>query len=135
MLDKIIQMVKVSGPLLKDLSSVVSHLGKELLLSKPEELEELKQMAKMAWSYEEKNTLDFSIDDAVIWFKANMPAGVSEGCILKHKTSPNFELHLCFLKNDEPLLNGEYPHLVVKSLSIGDGLKERFERTDMIKVG
>lgn len=135
MLDNIIKIVKESGPVLKNITSLVSHISKELFLKSPEELEQLKQMAKMAWSYEEKNTLDFTIDDAVNWFKANMPEGVNEGCILKHKTSPNFELHLCFLKNDEPLLDGEYPHLVVKSLSIGEGLKERFERTDMIKVG
>jgi hypothetical protein len=134
-LDSVIKIVKESGPILKDIASLVNHAGEKLFLSTPEEREELKQMAKMAWSYEEKNTLHFSINDAASWFKYNMPDGIREGCILKHKTSPNYELHLCFLKDEIPLLDGDYPHLLVKAHNIGDDLKERFKRADLIKVG
>jgi hypothetical protein len=145
MLNNVAKLVKELGPTFKDITKLVNHIGgeiyksvpnieKDLLNLTPDQIEELQLMAKIAWSYEEKNTSSFALNDAVSWFKANMPKEIKEGCILLNKRSPTFELHLCFMKENEPLLDGGFPHLVVKTIEIDSNLQDRFSRTDMILI-
>jgi len=145
MLSTVAKLVKQLGPTFKDITKLVNHIGGEIYKSgpdigkgllnlSPEKLEEIQMMAKIAWSYQEKNTNSFSLDESIKWFKANMPKGIKAGCILLNSKTPVFELHLCFMDGNEPLLDGSYPHLVVKTIDIDSDLQERFSRTDMIII-
>jgi len=135
MIDEIRILIKNSDKIYRDLASLTSYVVEKLSLNTPEKREELAESVKIAWSYEEIHVKNFTLNEAVSWFKDNMPNNVSNGCILKMNVKLDNELHLCFMDGDEPLLRGNYPHLSVKTKTIGEGLSERFKTTDMIIVG
>ena len=135
MIEKIKEFVLKEGANFKDIESLALYSAEKFFLNTDEKRKELVTLLKTAWQYEEINPQNFSLNDAVAWFRLNMPANISKGCILKREMKLINELHLCFMDGDEPVLNGEYPHLVVKTSVIGEGLAERFEKTDMIIVG
>lgn len=98
--------------------------------------EDLTPLVKMAWNYDEGWRGSYTLEEAVAWFKSNMPRGVSAGCLLRIRPDgkhPYQRLHHCFLNEArEPLLNGDYPHRVVNTKTLGDSLDRQFAGTDMI---
>ena len=98
----------------------------------------LRLALKYAWGYEEKYCLEYSLEEAIKWFKVNLPTGISsKGCLLKDQLQGgSFRLHLCFIESESniPLLDGNYPHLTVKALKIDKALQGQFHGKDMLII-
>lgn len=98
--------------------------------------EDLTPLVKMAWNYDESWRGSYTLDEAIAWFKSNMPRGVSAGCLLRLRPDarhPYHRLHHCFLNDArEPLLSGDHPHRVVNTKTLGDSLHRQFAGKDMI---
>jgi len=133
MTDKILELLKNIDieDIKKFLNSDVNELLKELKDKVDFVLKE--EHLKMVWNYEEKNTTKYSFNEAVKWFKFNMPQGIKTAAIYKDKKDEVINLHLCFLnENNEPLLKGDYPHLVVKTMEIDNEFIANFGDKDLI---
>ena len=89
---------------------------------------------KMAWNYEEKNTKKYSFTEAVDWAKSNMPENIDAVAIYKEDNENDvIRLHLCYLDKDEnPLLNGKHPHLVVNTFEMDNELTNAFSDKSLI---
>jgi len=91
-----------------------------------------KEHLKMAWNYEEKNTKKYSFTQAIDWIKMNMPDGIREAAIYKDEKTNVINLHLCYILNDEPILNGNYPHLVVNTIELDNEFLDNFGDKNLI---
>ena len=90
-------------------------------------------LVKYAWNYEEKRCLKYSLEDAIKWFKANMPSDASGGCIYKKSSTKEIVLHHCFIdKNNEPRLDGTTPHRIVYTIQLSQDLEQQFQNKDML---
>ena len=89
---------------------------------------------KMAWNYEEKNTQMYSFEEAVDWTKRNMPEGINSLAILKENNADDsITLHLTYLdENQNTLVDGEFPHLVVNTFEIDNEFINMFGNKDLI---
>lgn len=120
---------------LPSIQTILKEIGNKYISLLSEDIEGL---VKIAMNYEEKNTEEYNLEDAVKWFKYNMSAlhnPGSKGCILKSEDDKNeiIELHHCFLnKNNKPLINNNSPHLLVKTLSLDPDLLNQFGDKNMI---
>jgi hypothetical protein len=90
----------------------------------------------MAWNYEEKSTKKYSFEDSLSWVKSNMPQNIKSAVIYKEEDRTEegiIKLHICFLDDEQnPLLNGEYPHLSVFTSEIDNELRNSFGDKSLI---
>lgn len=98
--------------------------------------DEVVAFVKLAWNYEEKYCLDYSLEEAVRWFKGNMPGDAVAGCLLRQRPrdgrSPH-RLHHCFLgAGNVPLLDGQHPHRVVVTAYLSEDLDRHFGDKEML---
>ena len=91
-------------------------------------------LVKYAWNYEEKRSFNYSLEDAIKWFKANMPPDASGGCIYKKSLKTReIVLHHCFIdKDNNPKLDGSVPHRVVYTIQLSQDLEQQFQNKDML---
>jgi len=96
--------------------------------------EEFDELVKFAWNYEEKFCGEYSMEEAVGWFKANMPKTAAGACLLKAPRGTNaLTLHHCFLDHqDNPMLDGRHPHRAVHTIGITPELAKQFGTTDLL---
>ncbi len=111
----------------EDFVEEVTKRSKEILT--PEHI-------KMAWNYEEKNTKKYSFLESVNWVKSNMPTNIKAAAIYREENGTDngiIKLHLCFLdEEDNPLLNGGYPHIVINTLELDNELLNNFGDNNLI---
>ncbi len=97
-------------------------------------IEVLRFIIKLAWKYEEKNCEIYGLEDAIKWFKSNIPGRAVSGCIFKENLIIGYKLHHCFIDNEtnKPLLDGSWPHLTVHAMRLNDNLIKQFGAKDML---
>ncbi|MES2112213.1 MAG: hypothetical protein V4577_25885 [Bacteroidota bacterium] len=95
------------------------------------------ELFKIFWNYEEKNIPVFSFKSAVSWLKDNYrPEGNYKGgvyCIPRNQKGI-IELHIFFLQDGKPVLNGSVPHLVVNTQEIADDLKKMLDNKNLLII-
>ena len=97
----------------------------------------LERLIKTAWNLEEKYCSKYSLEEAIKWIKLNKPSEATGGILLKmspsDKNDKNIVLHHCFIDKDQnPLLDGKHPHLIVYTREISDDLIGHFSEKDML---
>ena len=93
---------------------------------------------KISWNYSEKNTKNYSFTELLDWVKLNLPEHIKKACIYKtiDESKKHIQLHICFLDgNDEPLLDGDFPHQIVKTISLDKKLQDGFGNKDILILG
>ena len=98
----------------------------------------LKEALPYAWNYDEAYRQKYTLEEAIKWFKVHAPKDASsEGCLLmeKEKYGP-YMLHHCFIRksDNQPLLNGRFPHRLVKAREIDKDLESTFGNKQMIVI-
>lgn len=95
--------------------------------------DETKDVIKQAWNLEEKHCLEYKLEDAIRWFKANRPASAASACVFKEARLDKLTLHHFFLDaSQNPLLSGDSPHRIVHTRKMSDDLISHFGAKDMI---
>jgi len=91
---------------------------------------------KIFWNYSEINVDEYSFNELLSWVKENIPSNIKRACVYKDTLGTLIQLHICYFnENDEPILNGDFPHLVVNTLSLDNVLSEKFGDKDMLVLG
>jgi len=113
--------------IMKNITQELINKGSEL------DLETL----KMFWNYSEQNTKQYSFKELLIWVKSNIPLNIKKACVYKIvKENNRIQLHIVYLnENDEAVVNGDFPHKVVNTLSLDSELNEKFGNKNMIVLG
>ena len=95
--------------------------------------EDIANIAKIAWNYREVNCVEYTFGRAVKWFKSNLPEGAIAACLLRRDSKIGIELHHCFLNSDgDPVLDGTFPHLVVRAFKIDDDLTSKLGNKELL---
>jgi hypothetical protein len=127
-----LDIAQVSSTSFEELiNGLKNEVGSKFNLSR----DSAERILKIAWNYNEKNCEEYSLEEAIKWFKLNLPKNASGGVLLKiaSTNSGELKLHHCFIDTDEnPLLDGSYPHLVVNVLKLSENLGNQFGDKDMI---
>lgn len=91
---------------------------------------------KICWNYQEKCCETYTLEESINWIKSSLKNPTFGGCIYKEKINDVYHLHLCLLdlENNEPMLDGNHPHLEVKCMQIDDELKSQFKDKDLIVI-
>ncbi len=78
-----------------------------------------------------------SLNEIISWAKAHYPDGDGIKFIVIKEKSDNLEydfiLYLLFMKDDKPLLDGNYQSMAVYSKKMDDSLYETFNNSDIIE--
>lgn len=95
-----------------------------------------------AWGLEEKNVDTFSLEDCISWAKNNISPEYSSAVVLKQENSPEFsfgerkrrlDIHVYFMdRQNNPVLDGSKPHLLVHCDGLDSSLSEGFGKKDML---
>lgn len=95
-------------------------------------------LLKCAWNYEEKSTKFYTFEDAIKWVKNNYPkikTDIMGACIYKEIKKDIIMLHICYMNNnEEPLLDGNYSHILVKCLEMDKELIIQFGDKDLLLI-
>ena len=96
--------------------------------------EEMMEMVKMAWSYEEQYCEVFTLSDAISWIKSHFdPQKHASACAFKMSQGMSTTIHLLYLdKDSNPLLSGSDPHKMVHCHNIDTSLSNQFGDKDLI---
>jgi len=95
------------------------------------------ELFKIFWNYEEKNTPVYGFRNAISWLKENhKPGKKRKGGIYftPRDNSGIIVLHIFFLEDETPLLNGAAPHLVVKTHEIDEDLNNAFKNNTLLII-
>lgn len=125
----------LSGFLSKiNLDEVYNKIKEELSSSG---LEQTAENIKILWNYSEKNTKEYSFNELLSWAKDNIPSNVKKVCVFKESALDKYiKLHICYLdEDDNPVLNGDFPHQVVNALTLDEDLTEKFGNKNMLVLG
>lgn len=151
--DQIMETIKeyvtsknVSQITFKEIISIVKQK-----LAIPINIDDVKDVCKMAWNLEEEYTPEYSLEAAVRWFRANIDKTQhSCGCLYMEKKEdfsqqcfqenevwsslPKLKrLHLLFFdKNDQPLLDCSAKHKIVSCYELDERLAKQFGDKNML---
>ncbi|WP_071192244.1 hypothetical protein [Trichormus sp. NMC-1] len=116
-----------------NLEEIISYVNNRMAIySEPENI---RTAIKYAWNYEEKHCAEYSLEEAIKWFKINLPNQIiAEGCLLKQHQGNAYVLHQCFIarQDNTPLLDGNYPHRIVYTLKMDKALQDQFANKSML---
>lgn len=121
----------------KQLPDIVKFLSDILEKFRIKSLNDLKVLIRYAWNLEILENVDeYSLGNAIEWFKDNHPGQNYTACLLmvKDKFNDNMTLHHVFINNKyrEPVLDGSLPYRIVETRRIDEELKKVFGNKDMI---
>lgn len=130
----------VATAALLDVEAVAKRLRKRLeeQAGSRLEIEEIITNIKWAWHYEERYTRDYSLNDALTWFKENTPKGVTAAALYRETRSDGrhlgaCRLHHCFVTADnQPILDGSAPVRLVTAETLDSRLEQTFGQHDLI---
>jgi hypothetical protein len=94
----------------------------------------VENLVKYAWNYEEKFCRQYSLEEAIKWFKMNRPRVAKAGCIFRRQREDvGVTLHHCFLDaSNNPLLDGAHPHRAVHTPELCLDLEKQFGTKDLL---
>lgn len=98
--------------------------------------EEIWEIVKIAWNYEEYNTREYGFGDAIAWIRERIdPQRHGGACLYRTSTGEYFTLYMCLLDREErPLLGASDPYCVVHCLALDEQLVRQFGTKNMIIV-
>ena len=128
------EFIEGQGRNLKNGIKDLFNYAKDKLFDLFDDDKDLEDALKIAWNYEEQNTSEYTMEDAVKWIKININRNVYSGaCLFKEKTSLGLCLHLCFIdNNEEPLLGPADKHKVIFCNRIDESLAKQFGNKNLI---
>lgn len=106
-------------------------------LSKGKNIDSVISAIKYAWRYEEKHVDNYSLEQAIKWFKENLPKNKNikvSGCLFKKEDKQGIHLYHCFIDLERriPLLGSGYPYCVVYTLEVDRNLIRQFNDKHML---
>ncbi|WP_071192246.1 hypothetical protein [Trichormus sp. NMC-1] len=99
----------------------------------------IKNKKKVIAATEERDYEIYSLEESIKWFQSKKSTSKKsfekvKGCLLKEELSDSrLKLTHCFLDaNNQPLLNSDYPQLIVKTVRVSQDLENKFDAKGML---
>ncbi len=131
-LSQVKDLIITTGEVANTLVDLVTEITEFIESLSDEQAKEIKLKLK----FDEITVDSFSLESAVNWFKENLPEqeGIFQAGILKIENLDKLHLHLFFIKENQPCLNGEQPHFLVKAKKIDKSFLESFGKNPLLII-
>ena len=130
------EIKKIKSDLQDIRGHAIESISRHILETISRKSKEYVELFKIFLFYEERSCQLFSMEDAIKWFKIHLSSKptVKGGIYLESNTGNFTTLHLFFIDGDEPLIDGNHPHLFVKTLEVDQSLSDLFADQPLIII-